>query len=630
MRLVKVGIASVNTTVGAFTRNMERVLTLARKMAADDVTVGLFPEQVIGGYPAEDLIQWQGFVDHQWPELERFARETASLSTVFVVGVAVAHQGLRLNCAAVVASGQVLGLVPKEKLPTYSIFYEARTWSRGYPGMAEVHRDVPLGDYLFRFDFGTLAPEVCEDIWSADGPQRRRTYSGGELVVNLSASPFRIGFVDTRRELIATRAADHQCTIAYANALGSNDGIIFDGGGFLNQNGRHVHETPRFQEGYSAAVVDLDRTMRLRTENTTWRGDYEAWVARGGKPVPALDCTKVFQSKRDKLTYPVPAHRSFFLPGPDQRRPAREALCEDVLDALALGVGDYFEKTRAFKVIGIALSGGRDSLLTLLIAHRYAKKVRPENPGSLLRAFYMPSRYSSDATRDAAETISRELGVPFQVIPIEEAFDRELAVAKQMLGEQPVTAVTEQNVQARLRAQRMWNWSNSAGGLFLQTGNMSEKSVGYTTIGGDLMGALAVIANVPKTVVMYLLDYLQEKTGYEGIKKVLAKPAGPELAHNQVGEEELMPFPILDACFYLFAGEKLVPAELVQALTAMFPEVEPARLQGYADKFVRLFLQSIYKWVQSPLSLHIGNLDLDRERAMQLPVVTGSEWTKKA
>jgi NAD+ synthase (glutamine-hydrolysing) len=629
MRLVKVGIASVNTTVGAFSRNLDRVLTLARKMAADDVTVGLFPEQVIGGYPAEDLIQWQGFIDHQWPELERFARETASLPTVFVVGVAVAHQGLRLNCAAVVASGKVLGLVPKEKLPTYSIFYEARTWSRGYPGMAEQHRGVPLGDYLFRFDFGTLAPEVCEDIWSAEGPQRRRTYSGGELVVNLSASPFRIGFVDTRRELIATRAADHQCTIAYANALGSNDGIIFDGGGFLNQNGRHIQETPRFQEGYTAAVVDLDRTMRLRTENTTWRGDYEAWVARGGKAVPTLDCTGVFTSRREKLTYPVPPHRSFFLPGPDQRRPAREALCEDMLDALALGVGDYFEKTRAFKVIGIALSGGRDSLLTLLIAHRYAQKVRPENPGSLLRAFYMPSRYSSDATREAAETIARELGVPFQVVPIEEAFDRELAVAKQMLGEQAVTPVTEQNIQARLRAQRMWNWSNSAGGLFLQTGNMSEKSVGYTTIGGDLMGALAVIANVPKTVVMYLLDYLQDKTGYEGIKKVLAKPAGPELAHNQVGEEELMPFPILDACFYLFAGEKLVPAELVQALTAMFPEVEPTRLQGYADKFVRLFLQSIYKWVQSPLSLHIGNLDLDRERAMQLPVVTGSEWTKK-
>jgi len=628
MRLVKLGLASVNTTVGAFTRNTEKALALAGRMAADGVTVGVFQEQLIAGYPAEDMVQWQGFMDRQWPELERFARETASLPTVFVVGVGIAHHGLRLNCAAVVAGGRILGLVPKEKLPTYSVFYEARTFGRGQPGMAEVHRGVPLGDYLFRFDFGVVAPEVCEDIWSADGPMRRRTYSGGELVVNLSASPFRLGFVETRRELIATRAADHQCTIAYCNAVGSNDGLIFDGGGFINQNGRHVLETPRFQEGYAAAVVDLDRTLRLRGEATTWRVDRESWLTGGGRAVPVLDCTEGVRTRRESLTYPVPAHRSFFLPAPDTRRSAREALCEDILDALSLGVGDYFEKTRAFKVLGIALSGGRDSLLTLLVAHRYAKRVRPENPGSLIQAFYMPSRFSSDATRDAAETIARDLGVAFQVVSIDEAFERERAVAQAMLGGGDVTPITEQNIQARLRAQRMWNWSNSCGGLFLQTGNMSEKSVGYTTIGGDLMGALAVIANVPKTVVMYLLDYLQDTTGYEGIRKVLAKPAGPELAHDQVGEDELMPFPILDACFYLYGGEKLTPPEILQALTAMFPEVEPARLGGYVEKFVRLFQQSIYKWVQSPLSLHIGNLDLDRERALQLPVVTGTEWLR--
>ncbi|WP_141618264.1 NAD(+) synthase [Myxococcus sp. AB036A] len=629
MRLVKLGLASVNTTVGSFTRNTDKALALAGKMAAEGVTLGLFQEQLIAGYPAEDMVQWQGFMDRQWPELERFARETASLPTVFVVGVGVAHQGLRLNCAAVVAGGRILGLVPKEKLPTYSVFYEARTFGRGQPGMAEVHRGVPLGDYLFHFDFGVVAPEVCEDIWSADGPMRRRTYSGAELVVNLSASPFRLGFVETRRELIATRAADHQCTIAYCNAVGSNDGLIFDGGGFLNQNGRHVMETPRFQEGYAAAVVDLDRTLRLRAEATTWRVDRESWLAQGGQAVPVLDCTQVVHTKRDALTFPVPPHRSFFLPSPDTRRTARDALCEDILDALSLGVGDYFEKTRAFKVLGIALSGGRDSLLTLLIAHRYAKRARPENPGSLIQAFYMPSRYSSDATRDAAETIARELGVAFQVVSIDEAFEREREVAKTMLGGKDVTPITEQNIQARLRAQRMWNWSNSCGGLFLQTGNMSEKSVGYTTIGGDLMGALAVIANVPKTVVMYLLDYLQDTTGYEGIRKVLAKPAGPELAHDQVGEEELMPFPILDACFYLYGSEKLTPAEILQALTAMFPEVAASRLSGYVEKFVRLFQQSIYKWVQSPLSLHIGNLDLDRERALQLPVVTGTEWMRQ-
>ena len=267
-------------------------------------------------------------------------------------------------------------------------------------------------------------------------------------------------------------------------------------------------------------------------------------------------------------------------------------------------------------------------MLTLLIAHRYAQRARPENPGSMIQAFYMPTRYSSDHTRGAAQQIAADLGVAFKVVGIDEAFERELQSVKQMLGETAVTPVTEQNIQARLRAQRMWNWANSSGGLFLQTGNMSEKAVGYTTVGGDLMGALAVIANVPKTVVMYLLDYLLEKHGYEGIRQVIAKPAGPELAPNQSGEDDLMPFPILDACFHLFAGEKLVPAELVQVLGTMFPEVAEATMRGYVDKFVRLFMQSIYKWVQSPLSLHIGNLDLDRERALQLPVVTRSDWTR--
>jgi NAD+ synthase (glutamine-hydrolysing) len=335
---------------------------------------------------------------------------------------------------------------------------------------------------------------------------------------------------------------------------------------------------------------------------------------------------------RATLTYPVPAHRSFFLPAPPgatAHRTPREDICEDILDALSLGIGDYFEKIGAFKLIGISLSGGRDSLLTLLIAYRYASRVRPDNPGSLLRAFFQPSRFSSAETQRGAETICRELSVPLEIISIDDAFAREREIVVEMLDEgQAVTPITEQNIQARLRAQRMWNWSNSSAGLFLQTGNMTEKAVGYTTIGGDLMGALAVLANVPKTVVMYLLDYLYDKHGYKGIEAVLANPAGPELAPNQSGESELMPFPILDACFYLFAGEKLVPDEVRQALVVMFPEIPEEALRGYVEKFARLFIQSIYKWVQSPLSLHIGNLDLERERALQLPVVTRSEWTR--
>ena len=633
MRLVKIGLGNVNSTVGAFAANTDRCLEQVRAMAETGVTLALFPEQVIGGYPAEDLVQWQGYVAHQWAQLERFAAETAELTIVSVIGVTIAHNSLRYNCAAVVAGGKILGLVPKEKLPTYGIYYDGRTMARGAAGMSDTHHGVPFGDHVFRFDFGTLAVEVCEDLWSPDGPMKRRTYAGAELVANISASVFRLGIDQTRRELVATRAADHQVTIAYVNAVGANDGLIFDGGGFVNQNGRLFHEAPRFLQGWTSAVVDLDRTSRLRTEATTWRDDHQAFTA-ANSPTNVIDVpTEIIATAetRRALRYPIPASGSFFLPTA-QTSPiptARELLFEEILDALALGIGDYFEKLGAFRLIGVSLSGGRDSLLTLLIAHRYAVRATNGDPAKLLRAFYQPSRFSSEETRLGAETIARDLGIPFEIISIDEAFERELAAVEAFLDDgTSVSELTRQNIQARLRAQRMWNWSNSSGGLFLQTGNMSEKSVGYTTIGGDLTGALAVLANVPKTVVMALLNYIREKDGYPGIDAVLAKPAGPELAPDQAGEDELMPFPILDACFYLFAGEKLLPEEVRFVLEEMFPERDPEQLAGYVEKFTRLFLQSIYKWVQSPLALHIGNLDLERERALQLPVVTSRAWTK--
>ena len=189
-----------------------------------------------------------------------------------------------------------------------------------------------------------------------------------------------------------------------------------------------------------------------------------------------------------------------------------------------------------------------------------------------------------------------------------------------------VTKETIQNIQARIRAERMWSWSNSAAGLFLQTSNMSERAVGYTTIGGDMEGALSVIANVPKTVVSFLLEYLLEKTDSLAIRLTFAKPPSAELAEDMEDERDLMPFPVLDACFALYAGEKMAPSEVGVVLASLFPEEDPAKLEAWTAKFARLFTGSIYKWVQAPLCLHVGNLDLDRERALQLPVVQSSEW----
>ncbi|MFO0679649.1 MAG: NAD(+) synthase [Polyangiaceae bacterium] len=633
MNLVSLAIVNVNATVGATKTNTDKVVAKAREAAAAGATLAAFPEQVLGGYSPEDLVQWRSFVDAQWTELARFAKETADLGMASVVGVTVRSGAHLYNAAALVFGGKVHGVVPKEKLPTYNVFYEARTFARGAPGFRAEVDGVPFGDLLFELDFGTVALEVCEDVWSPDGPMRRRSYAGAELVVNVSASPFRLGVVATRKEMLATRAMDNQVTVLYANLVGANDGLVFDGGGYVSQNGRLMVEAPRFREGVTLATVDLDRTRRLRTENTTWRNDQEIFRERNA-PVGVVKVPGATKG-RERLTYPIPSHGSFFLPPPDEKRSARAEFCEDVLDTLALGVGDYFEKTGAFRTIGVALSGGRDSLLCLVVARRFVDRRfafldeagRKAKAASMLRAFFMPSRYSSKATAAAAARAAADLDVPFVEVSIDDVFEKELAVVASMLrpGES-LGALARQNVQARIRAERMWTWANGASGLFLQTSNMSEKAVGYTTIGGDMEGALSVIANVPKTVVNYLLDYLLETTGMEGIRLTLEKPASAELADDQEDEKDLMPFPVLDACFALYAGEKMSVAEVATVLAALFPSTPVETLDGWTKKFARLFTQSIYKWVQTPLAIHVGNLDLDRERALQLPVVQKTEW----
>ena len=628
MRLAKLAVASLSPTVGAVRSNVARLIAMANEMAAANVTIGAFPEQVIGGYPPEDLVQWPGFLDGQRDALDHFASETSQAPTVFVVGLAVSVGGQIFNAAAVVHRGRIVGLVPKEKLPTYNVFYEARTFSRGGPGLALNTGGVPLGDYRFTFDFGEVAVEVCEDAWSPDGPMRRRCYSGAEIVVNVSSSPYRMGVDSTRREMLATRAADNQALLLYANAVGGQDGLIYDGGGFVFQNGRLVLEAPRFQQGWWASVVDVDRTRRLRIEHTTFRSDCEAF--RLEQPMVPTIVVGGGTADPSALSYPLPEGGNFFLPASRGPLPdPRDRALDDLFEALALGVKSYYEKTGAFKSLGIALSGGRDSMLTLLVAWRATQLIEDgphHGPKPQIHAFYMPSRHSQPETRDAATALAQELGVALKTIPIDEATDREADATVEMLGGQQPTELTRQNIQARIRGQRMWNWANTSGALFLQTGDMSEKAVGYTTIGGDLEGALSVIANVPKTVVIALLERLGQRFNLKGVAATLDTDPGPELADKQVAENELMPFPILDACLHLYAGEKMSPDEVAGALRSLFPNHSADQLCKWAKRFTQLFSQSIYKWVQSPMSLHVGSLDLDRERALQMPIVQKNEW----
>ena len=501
-------------------------------------------------------------------------------------------------------------------------------------------KGVPLGDIAFRLPFGVMAVEVCEDCWSPDGPMRRRAYSGAELVVNVSASPWRAGVIESRKEILLTRAVDNQVALVYANQVGAQDSLVFDGGGYIVQNGMMLLESPRWQEGIVTHVLDLDRTTRLRHENTTWRTDCEIYL-RAHAPVKIIECEGKYQP--DASLHTQQPH-NFFIPEKISQLNAREAYFEDLLQAMKWGLKGYYEKTGVFQRIGIAVSGGKDSVLSLIVAWLYAQerfatlkdKKRTEAVRDFIHGFSMPTHFNSETTKNIAKRICEELKVTFKEVSIEDAFKREVAAAQAMFdGKQELTRITKQNIQARIRAARMWNWANTSQGLFLQTGNMTEKAVGYTTVGGDLMGAYSLIGNLPKTVVIELLHYLHDKYQWPSLKMLLATKASAELEEDQEDERDLMPFAVLDDCFALFAGEKLMPVELYRTLRAkwsdaelkkLHPTYQPGQLKAWVIRFVKLFIGSIYKWVQAPQAVHLGTLDLDRERALQLPVVQSPEW----
>jgi NAD+ synthase (glutamine-hydrolysing) len=631
MRLINIGLANVNTTVGAVKSNAEALTRAALSLAADNCTIAAFPEQVLGGYPSEDLTQWRGFVADQERALLAFADATAETSTVFCVSLTAEHEAHLYGVIAVVCRGKILGLVPKENLPTYGVFHEWRVWSPWTPGRVEKHDcGAPIGDLIFRFPFGIMGTEVCEDGWVPDGPALRRAYAGSEVIVNCSASPFRAGVIDTRREMLATRSGDNNTVLAYCNAVGGNDSLVFDGGGFVHQNGRLLKELPRWIENEAIMTVDLDRTELARSQNTTWRSSARRFQS-SGQPVPEIvDFSDGPMPNGASFSYPAPATKSFFLPsaGREAYSP-RERFFEDIEEAMTLALTDYYRKTGAFRCFGIALSGGKDSALAAIIAWRTAKRL-----GVPVHCFSMPTRFNSEATKGIARDLAAELGASFVELPIAEEFEAALLAQEAMVG-QGTDELTLQNIQARIRGTRMWNWSNQTGGLWIQTGNMSEKAVGYTTIGGDMGGAYSLLGNLPKTVVIAMLGYLGKKYELRSIEALLATKASAELALGQEDEKDLMPFPVLDACMYLLIGEKMSPLEIYQALRSMWTDAElkamdpsygRGTLKEWVTRFVKLFRRSLFKWVQAPEAVHLGSLDLDRERALQLPTVFSEEF----
>lgn len=638
MRLIKIGLGCVNSKVGAFNQNTQKCLRLIERAKKENISVLVLPELALCGYNPDDLSLWEGFVEENWAALYNVVSHTEG---IFVsIGVLINFENKTYNGVAAIHDRNLIGIVFKEQLPNYDVFYEGRTLARGFTNFQVDVENIPAGDLIFRTDFGEVGLEVCEDLWTPDGPSKRRAYAGAELILNSSASPFRVGVKQIREHILATRSADNECVYTYCSMVGGNDRLIFDGGGFVYQNGTKVIDAPRFTEGLFTATVDLGKTARIRRENTTWRNNVEEFYR--SKQMPKVIVSNGKTLGRERLIYPFPQSKNFFLPDTPSTPAGKETIidrtCEELLNALILGTKDYFEKTGAFQKIVVALSGGKDSALCAFIAQQVIKWRHPDLDGDALQqkiaeelaCFYLPtSQYSSQDTQQAAQQLAEELGASFKVVSIQEEFEIALQKQQEMLNEdEKISDISRQNTQARIRGSWMWNYSNSTGAMILITSNMSEGAVGYTTMGGDEEGCFAPLLNVPKTLIIKLLDYIGEKFNLSSLKQINTLPPTAELTDNQTDEEDLMPYDILDVILYLFGEEKLDADEILWVLVQHYPHLSQDKLKTYVDKFIKLFFQNQYKREQFALGLKLYGLDLEPKTGFRFPVVQSSEWAR--
>lgn len=625
MRLIRLGTAAVSVKVGDFSSNLARLSSVAAAAREQGVHLLVAPELSISGYSLEDRVFWPDIARRSWETLEELAGQCQGLA--MFAGLPVRIGAMMHNAAALIVDGRIRGLILKRYLPTYSIFYEGRNWTAWPGGVTEVN-GVPAGDLVFRLPFGLVSAEICEDLWSATSPARERVLAGAEILCNLSASPFTPGKNAERRRLVLGAASSLKAVYAYANLLGcDNSRLVFDGGGLVATPDEVVCEGPLLSEKawtLASAVVDIDDIARNRAENTTWRQG--ASMGAGGGAAQLVDATDIPFSPAPTADFARQLPRSFYISDAQPAESTRNARLDELYQALVLGLRDYFEKVGAFERFLVALSGGRDSALCLLLAVDAARQLNEgQDAGNFaerVRTVYLPnSALSSEATEAAARALAEELGVPFQVVPIDEEAEMALRKAGELVGgPEAVLPMAKQNLQARIRGAWMLNWANNVGGLVLVTSNLSEAAVGYTTTGGDNEGGYSPIANVPKTLVSELLDYLAEKRGLAALQQVLAIPPSAELAPHQKDEADLMPYVVLDDLLYLYARKRLALADCWRLLCHRHPERDPEELRRWTADFGRLFAQNQWKRDQHPVAMKVMDLDLDPKTGFRFPV----------
>ena len=566
MRTLRVALAQMNSVVGDLNGNVQRILQFTHQARAMGADVVAFPEMAVTGYPAEDLLFRTAFLRDNVEAVYQAVDETHGLAAV--IGYAHPLGGRVYNAAAIGAQGRLAGLYRKHRLPTYGVFDEDRYFHSG--GSFPVFRIGGVG----------VGVNICEDIWFADGPTARQCSAGAEVIINISASPYHMDKQREREGIVRSAAIDNGVHVAYVNAVGGQDELVFDGASLVfDPYGNLIARAREFEE--DLLVVDL----HLPHE----------------RPLPPID----FQDSTASSVIHVSGAFNGDRPPLDETTisPVLKGSSE-VYSALVVGTRDYVRKNGFSKVL-VGLSGGIDSALTACVG---ADALGTEN----VKVVAMPSRFSSEGSLLDAAALADNLGLEMLTIPIEDGHQAMLnMLSPAFRGTQD--GVAEENLQARLRGNLLMALSNKFGWLVLITGNKSEMAMGYATLYGDMAGGFAVLKDVPKTLVYELSRWRNENGSPTNVipREIIEKPPSAELRPDQKDEDSLPPYDVLDGVLQAYVEEDKSYADIVS--------------QGYDPETVRQVMSAVdrneYKRRQSPPGVKITGKAFGKDR--RLPIVNG-------
>ncbi|MGC8545460.1 NAD+ synthase [Athalassotoga sp.] len=567
MRKIRFAVVQKNFVVGGIEENLDKIFSSienAEKFKPDFV---IFPELAITGYPPEDLLFRHAFIQKNLEALQKLVNFTSRRDEIVIIGFVDMKDDI-YNAAAVIQSGRLMGVYHKILLPNYGVFDERRYFAAGKKPM------------IIELNGTKVGLSICEDIWVPDGPIVDEVNKGAMVLINISSSPYNVMKGASREKMIQTRASDLRTAIVYANTIGGQDELVFDGHSFIvDENGTTIARAKDFKEEILLADVDIPNIVSMNLHDPRRRERIERETEID------LIHTELRSKEREEISGVI--------------SPAL-VVEEEIFKALTLGTRDYVIKN-GFKKVLIGLSGGIDSSLVAVIA---TEAIGKENVIGVM----MPSMYSSKSSVEDAQMLAKNLGIEVLQIKITDVYNAYIKVLEESFrGTEP--NIAEENLQARIRGNYLMALSNKFGWLVLTTGNKSEMSTGYSTLYGDMAGGFAPIKDLYKTLVYRVCEWYNANAGKEIIpSNIFIKPPSAELKPNQVDQDTLPPYDVLDKILELYVEKDLS----LEEITEMGFDLETVK------KTIHLVDLSEYKRRQSPPGVKITFRAFGRDR--RLPI----------